>query len=74
MPDLSFAKDLKPLFREKDRGSMLAQFDLWSVDDARDNASAILEALRAGTMPCDGQWAPDDADLLASWIAAGVAD
>jgi hypothetical protein len=29
---ISFAADVKPLFREKDRASMLTHFDLWSFD------------------------------------------
>ena len=64
MADPSFANDIKPLFRDKDRNSMLSRFDLWSHPDVRDNAPAILEVLRAGTMPCDGQWRADDIGLL----------
>ncbi len=74
MADPSFAKDIKPLFREKDRTSMLARFDLWSSQDVRDNAAAILDALQAGTMPCDGQWSARDIDLFARWIAGGAAE
>ncbi|MEA2197779.1 MAG: hypothetical protein QOJ25_1830, partial [Solirubrobacteraceae bacterium] len=47
---ISYAADVKPLFREKDRGSMLSHFDLWSYDDVRDNAAGILDALDAGSM------------------------
>ena len=70
----SFAKDIKVLFREKDRSSMRKRFDLWSYQDVRDNAAAILEAVRAGTMPCDGPWSPDDVDRFAGWIDSGMAD
>ena len=31
-------------------------FDLWSYEDVSANATAILEKLSAGTMPCDGAW------------------
>jgi hypothetical protein len=72
--DPSFAKDIKPLFREKDRISMRARFDLWSYQDVRDNAAAILEALQAGTMPCDGPWSAGDIDRLAQWIATDTAE
>jgi len=48
----AFAQDIKPLFREKDRNSMIGRFDLWSYQDVRDNASGILAVLRSGTMPC----------------------
>ena len=74
MADPSFAKDIKPLFRERDRNSMLRHFDLWSLADVRDNAAAIIEVLRAGTMPCDGPWSPDDIDLFARWVAGGTAE
>jgi hypothetical protein len=74
MADPSFVKDIKPLFRDKDRSSMLGRFDLWSSQDVRDNAPAILEVLQAGTMPCDGQWSADDINLFATWIASGTAE
>ena len=51
---MSFETDIKPLFRERDRGSMQSQFDLWSYDDVNTHADAILAVLRAGTMPCAG--------------------
>jgi hypothetical protein len=74
MADPSFAKDIKPLFRDKDRSSMLGRFDLWSSEDVRDNAPAILGALQRGTMPCDGRWSADDIALLARWLASGTAE
>jgi hypothetical protein len=51
---ISFEQHIKPLFRERDRQSMRPAFDLWSHDVAA-NSDAILERLREGTMPCDGQ-------------------
>jgi hypothetical protein len=72
MDDPTFAKDIEPLFREKDRNSMLAQFDLWAVDEVRANAPAILGALQAGTMPCDGRWSADSLNLLGRWIDCGM--
>jgi hypothetical protein len=74
MADPSFARDIKPLFREKDRSSMRRRFDLWSLADVREHAAAIIEVLRGGTMPCDGQWSPDDVDLFGRWIAGGMAE
>jgi pimeloyl-ACP methyl ester carboxylesterase len=73
-PLRSFANDIKPLVREKDRSSMLGRFDLWSYQDVRDNAPSILEVLRAGTMPCDGPWSPDHVDLFGRWIAGGMVE
>lgn len=68
----SFANDIKPLFREKDRNSMQSRFDLWSVDDVRAHSAAILAAVRAGRMPCDGAWSAENVDLLARWIDSGA--
>jgi hypothetical protein len=39
---VSFERDVKPLFRERDRGAMEWAFDLWSYDDVSANADAIL--------------------------------
>ena len=74
MADPSFANDIKPLFREKDRTSMRSRFDLWSCQDVRENSAAILEVLRAGTMPCDGPWSYDNVERFTGWIAGGMAD
>ena len=74
MADPSFDRDIKPLFRDKDRRSMLGRFDLWSHRDVHDNAPAILKVLQAGTMPCDGKWSAGDIDLFARWIASGTGE
>jgi len=74
MADPSFTGDIKSHFRDKDRTAMLRHFDLWSLADVRDHAAAILEVVKAGTMPCDGQWSSDDVDLFARWIAGGMAE
>jgi hypothetical protein len=64
---VSFETDVKPLFRELDRTSMQSQFDLWSHDDVSQHADAILDRLRAGTMPCDGAWPATQVDLFQRW-------
>jgi hypothetical protein len=69
---LSFERDIKPLFRSKDREAMLRAFDLFDYDDVVDNADAILGSLRGGTMPCDGAWPTDRVDKLERWIEAGT--
>ena len=33
----SFENDIKPLFNDRDRGSMLSAFDLWAYDDVSGN-------------------------------------
>jgi hypothetical protein len=71
---VSFAQDIKPLFRERDRESMTFAFDLWDVDDVRSNADAIFRRLRQGDMPCDGGWSSDQLELFGRWIATGKGD
>ena len=68
---VSFETDVKPLFRERDRSSMEFAFDLWSADDVSENADAILDRLKAGTMPCDAAWPQAQVDLFARWVAGG---
>ena len=71
---LSYETNVKPLFRERDRESMRFAFDLWSYDDVSSNADAILDRLRAGSMPCDGSWPEAQVDLFARWIDEGKPD
>jgi hypothetical protein len=67
----SFAQDIKPLFRERDRESMRSAFDLWSYDDVAERSDAILERLRDGSMPCDGAWPDDRIAQFEDWVSAG---
>jgi truncated hemoglobin YjbI len=69
---IGFERHIKPLFRERDRTSMKFAFDLWSYDDVRDNAQAILERVKAGTMPCDAAWPEDWVAALERWVSAGT--
>ena len=48
---LSFATDIKPMFREKDRREMEFMFDLWDYQDVCDNANEILGELRGAPCP-----------------------
>ena len=69
---LSFATHIKPLFRAMDRQSMSFAFDLWSADAVRANAQAILERVKAGTMPCDGAWPGDWVEVFDRWVQSGM--
>ena len=69
---ISYAQDIKPLFREGDRESMSSAFDLWSYDDVVQNSDAILHRLRDGTMPCDGAWPEEQVDVFQRWVDAGM--
>ena len=68
----TFEGHIKSLFRERDRAAMLAFFDLWSFDDVKANADAILAAVRAGSMPCDTPWSTEKVDLLERWVDSGT--
>jgi hypothetical protein len=70
-PEISFQADIKPLFREKDRDSMRKAFDLWSYSDVKTHADAIAEAVRKGSMPCDGAWAPEQVEMFDRWMEHG---
>ena len=69
----SFEDDIKPLFRQKDQRSMKSSFDLWAYEDVKANATAILEVVEAGDMPCDGAWPEDQVALFRRWTEAGMA-
>jgi hypothetical protein len=68
----SYEVDVKPLFRERDRGAMLGHFDLWAYDDVVENKDAILEQLEAGSMPCDGAWPEAQVEVFRGWVDAGT--
>ena len=69
---MTFAADIKPLFRERDRAAMRGAFDLWSYDDVRSHADKIAARLRAGTMPCDGPWPAERVALFERWLSEGA--
>ena len=71
---LSFERDVRPLFRERDRGSMrdVAGFDLWAREDVVEHSTAILERLENGSMPCDQAWPDERVALFRRWVDAGM--
>jgi hypothetical protein len=68
---LSYETDIKPMFRQRDRDSMQSRFDLWSYGDVSDHSDAILAAVEAGSMPCDGAWPKAQVDRFQQWIESG---
>ncbi|MBF5030006.1 MULTISPECIES: hypothetical protein [unclassified Micromonospora] len=70
---LSFARDIRPLFREMDVAEMTFLLDLTSLDDVRDYAESILERVADGSMPCDAPWEAEKVELFRNWIAQGMA-
>ena len=68
---VTFESHIKPLFRERDRRSMLFAFDLWSYKDVNQHSDAILARLRSGTMPCDEAWPQAQVEAFQRWVDAG---
>jgi hypothetical protein len=71
--EVSFERDIRPLFRDGDINSMSAVFDLSSYQDVRANADSIYERLAEGSMPCDGAW-PAELQRFRTWIDTGFSD
>jgi hypothetical protein len=69
---VSFERDVKPLFRSVDCESMAWAFDLSSYNDVKDHAAAILERLREGSMPCDGEWPEEHVERFQRWTETGM--
>lgn len=65
---ISFEADIKPLFRARDQASMQKMFDLWSYDDVKTHAGAIVDAVRNGSMPCDDAWPGAKVETFQRWI------
>lgn len=68
---LSYAKDIKPLFRSKDVEAMRPRLDLSSYKDVSSWAESILSHLEDGSMPCDGRWQKADLDKFRQWVKDG---
>ena len=69
---VSFEEDIKPLFRPMDHESMAWAFDLASYEEVKENATAILERLRDGSMPCDGEWPEEQVERFERWTETGM--
>ena len=70
----SFERDVRPLFRERDRGAMLgvADFDLWKREDVAEHSQDILRRLEDGSMPCDQGWPEEQVAVFRRWVEAGM--
>jgi twitching motility protein PilT len=69
--DVSFERDIKPLFAEGDRSRMLWAFDLWDYKSVKESADEILRRLEKGDIPFENGWPPEHVDLLRSWLTEG---
>jgi hypothetical protein len=72
---LSFAKDIRPLFRDDPDVEAMKPYglDLSSYDDVRTQAEDILARLKDGTMPCDEEWPQAQIDRFKQWMSEGMA-
>jgi hypothetical protein len=75
---VSFARDIKPMFRAIDVAHMKPKVVLddyaYMSDGSGDHAhaKAVLDVLKNKTMPPGGPfWTPDQLDLFAKWMADG---
>lgn len=68
----SFARDIRPLFRDYDIEEMNFLFDLDKYEDVKENAQAIYDVLADGSMPCDTPWPEEQLQLFQQWIAEGM--
>jgi truncated hemoglobin YjbI len=70
----SFARDIRPLFTDRDRASMSWAFDLGDVAAVREHADAILDQVAAGRMPCYGAWPAAQVATFRRWVESGKLD
>jgi hypothetical protein len=72
---VSFAKDIRPLFRDDHDVATMKDYglDLSAYADVKAQAESILGTLKEGTMPCDGAWPEDRIALFKRWMDEGMA-
>jgi hypothetical protein len=72
---LSFAKDIRPLFRDTPDVETMKRvgLDLSSYDDVKEKATGIYSVLEDGSMPCDGAWPEEQLSLFKRWMDEGMA-
>jgi hypothetical protein len=70
MATLSFAHDIRAMFRDKDVQEMMdiANFDLSNYADVRAHAADIYERVADGSMPCDGAWSAEQIAKFKQWL------
>jgi hypothetical protein len=72
---LSFAKDIRPLFRDTPDVDSMKEYglDLSSYSEVKGQAEIIYERLQDGSMPCDGAWPEERLALFRRWMDEGMA-
>ena len=73
MHALSFAADIRPLFRSYDIESMKPfGIDLSSYEDVKKHAPDIYARLSVKEMPCDGPWTDPSLQKFKEWMDSGM--
>jgi hypothetical protein len=72
---LTYAHDIRPLFRDQDIGCMTPRRvklgdPTWICVAA--NAQRVFNALQAGFMPPDGKWPDDKLSVFKKWMDGGL--
>lgn len=72
---LSFAKDIRPLFRDSPDVDSMKDYglDLSSFTDVKAQAEEIYARVLDGSMPCDEPWPRDRIALFKRWMEEGMA-
>ena len=72
---LSFATDIRPLFRDSPDVDSMKNFglDLSSYEDVKAHAEAIYSRLEDGSMPCDDAWPKEQLAKFRLWMDEGMA-
>ncbi len=71
---LSFAKDIRPLFRDTPDVDSMKQYglDLSSYAQVKAQAANIYARLLDGSMPCDEDWPKERLALFKRWMDEGM--
>ncbi len=73
MAELSFATNIRSLFRSNDIETMKPMgIDLSSYEDVKKKAQAIYRRLSAKDMPCDGPWSDQSIQKFKEWMDSGM--
>jgi hypothetical protein len=72
---LSFAKDIRPLFRDSPDIDTMKDFglDLSAYSEVKAEAENIYARVLDGSMPCDEPWPKDRIALFKQWMEEGMA-
>jgi hypothetical protein len=72
---LSFAKDIRPLFRDTPDIDTMKDFgmDLSLFADVKAQAEEIYARVLDGSMPCDKPWPKEQVALFKRWMEEGMA-